>query len=193
MKKRSNKEMPKLPKPWKPTPFQPRPSLHQLPPPASHKTSESTCTPGNYRREVFAPVLSRPIELEKLVTGVIFRLHGIDGEREIQSCYGDVYKVINALMDYARILELSCEAWDLQGYHRGVYEIHAEKLRSIAKKYQAAIGYDYDAAVAKCEARKKKAHKDDDIGGDPLELAMKRGQQKTKKSSDKKQNGGTNE
>ena len=34
-----------------------------------------------------------------------------------------------------------------QGFHRATYEYHAEKLRKIADKLQAGIGYDYDKAV----------------------------------------------
>lgn len=185
MRKNPNKKIPKCLQPWKPTPF--RPNLPQLPP---NKRSKSTCTPDYLRREVFEPVLSRPIELDKLATEIIFRLKGVEGEREIRSCYGDIYKAINALMDYARILEMACEEWGLQGYHRAIYELHADKLRSIAKKYQTAIGYDYDAAVAKCEAKKKKARKDDDVGADALELVYKKSQREAIiKSADKKKKG----
>ena len=182
MRKNSNKKIPKCIQPWKPTQF--RPNLPQLPPP--NKRSKSTCTPDYLRRGVFEPVLSRPIELDKLATEIIFRLKGVEGEREIRSCYGDIYKVINALIDYARILEIACEEWDLQGYHRAIYELHADKLRSIAKKYQTAIGYDYDAAVAKCEAKKKKASKDDDVGADALELAFKKNQRNAAKKKKEK-------
>ena len=45
-------------------------------------------------------------------------------------------------MDYARLLELACDEWDLQGFHRATYEYHAKKLRAIAKKYQVGIGGD---------------------------------------------------
>ena len=44
----------------------------------------------------------------------------------------------------------------------------------LRKKYQVGIGYDYDVTVAKCEAKKKKPHKDDNIGGDAMELALNR-------------------
>lgn len=125
--------------------------------------------------------MSGPIELDKFATEVTFRLHDADGEREIRSCYGDIYKVINALMDYARLLELTCDEWGLEGYHRAVYELYAKDFRAIAKKYQEAIGYDYDAAVARCEAKKKRQNKGDDVGGDALELAMKRSQPGRKK------------
>lgn len=131
--------------------------------------------------------MSRAIELNQFATEIGFKLRDADGEREIRSCYGDIYKVINALMDYARLLELTCEEWKLTGYHRALYELYAEDFRKIAKKYQEAIGYDYDAAVARCEAKKKRQRKrDDDIGGDALDLMLKRDQQKSKKKFDKK-------
>lgn len=116
-----------------------------------------------------------------MATEITFQLHDADGDREIKSCYGDIYKVINALMDYAKLMELVGDEWNLQPHHRAIYEIHAEKLRGIARKYQKAIGYDYDAAVARCEAKKKKAHQDDDIGGDALDLAMKQESKKKEK------------
>lgn len=158
-----------LPAPWKPP---------ALPKPAQPQALKPAKVSNTYPRESFEPLLSRPIKLDQLATEVIFRLHDADGEREIKSCYGDIYKVINALMDYSRLLELCCDEWDLQGYHRAIYELHAEKLRVIAKKYQESIGYDYDAAVARCEAKRKKKRKDDDIGGDALELFTKRGRKK---------------
>ena len=67
-------------------------------------------------------------------------------------------------MDYARLLELACDEWDLQGFHRATYEYHAKKLRAIAKKYQVGIGYDYDVTVAKGEAKKKKPHNGGAVG-----------------------------
>ena len=82
---------------------------------------------------------------------------------------------------YARLLELVNDEWDLDPYRRAVNEVTADKLRSIARKYQEAIGYDYEAALAKCEAKQKKQRKDDDVGGDALELAMKRGKRNPKK------------
>lgn len=136
-------------------------------------------TSGSYSpRKLFEPIMSRPIELDQFATELTLHLRDADGDREIKTCYGDIYKIINALMDYARLLDLVCDEWHLQGYHRAYYEYHAEKLRAIAKKYQEAIGYDYDAAVEKCKNKKKRGPKDDSIGGDALELAMSRGSQK---------------
>lgn len=160
------------PKSWKP-PY-PSSPVQKVPQPQApnSETAQRKLSP----RERFEPIISRPIELEK----VTLHLHDADGEREIKTCYGDIYKIVNALMDYARLLELACDEWGLEGFHRATYEYHAEKFRAIAKKYQAGIGYDYDAALVKCEA-KKKPHKDDDIGGDAMELALKQARRQAQK------------
>lgn len=166
--------------PWKPIP------LPQLPQPESPKALKPEPASGDHRREAFEPIISRTIEIDKFVGEVVLQYRDLDGKHEIRTCPGDIYKIVNVFMDYARLLEVVNDEWNLDAYRRAVNEVTADKLRSIAKKYQTAIGYDYDAAVAKCEARKKKSHKDEDIGGDALELAMKRGRRGTKKTSDKK-------
>ena len=33
----------------------------------------------------------------------------LDGSHELKTCYGDILKTINALMDYTRMLDLVCE------------------------------------------------------------------------------------
>ena len=37
----------------------------------------------------------------------------LDGSHELQTCYGDVLKTINALMDYTRMLDIICDQWEL--------------------------------------------------------------------------------
>lgn len=101
--------------------------------------------------------------------------------RAIRTCPSDIYKIVNVFMDYARLLELVNDEWDLDPYRCAVNEVTADKLRSIAKKYQEAIDYDYEAAMTKWETKRKKQHTDDDVGGDALELAMKRGKRSPKK------------
>lgn len=171
--------------PWRPAALPPalppQISLPALPAANPLKALKAPPTPSIHRRELFEPILSRPFELDKFATEVVLRFHDIDGEHEIKTCYGDIYKIVNVFMDYARLLELIGDEWGLDAYHRAVNEVTADKLRSIAKKYQEAIGYDYEDALAKCEAKKKKAHKDDDVGSDALELAMKRGKRNPKK------------
>ena len=164
MKDKPNKKIFGRLAPWKPIPLPTGPAFLQLPQPASPKALKPAPAPGDHHRETFEPIISRTIEMDKFTAEVILRYRDLDGEREIRTCPGDIYKIVNVFMDYARLLELVCDEW-----------------RSIAKKYQTAIGYDYDEAVAKCEAKKKRKPKDDDVGGDALELAMKRGKRSPKK------------
>ena len=167
--------------PWKPISLPPGPTIPQLPKPASLKALKAPPAPSIHRRELFEPILSRTIEMDKLATEVILRFRDIDGEHKIKTCYGDIYKIVNVFMDYARLLEAVNDEWGLDPYRRAVNEVTADKLRSIAKKYQEAIGYDYEDALMKCEAKKKKARKDDDVGSDALELAFKKNQRNAAK------------
>ena len=182
MKQKPDKKIFGLPMPWKPTPLPPAPVLPQLPP----APPKSAPIKVDHRREVFEPILSRSIALDKFETEVILQYRDLDGEHEIRTCPGDIYKIVNVFMDYARLLELVNDEWNLGPYRRAVNEITADKLRSIAKKYQEAIGYDYEAAVAKCETKQKKQRKDDDVGGDALELTFKKNQRNAAKKKKEK-------
>ncbi len=128
-------------------------------------------------REIYEPVLSHTIEMEEyLKQELTLSYIDVDGSHELRTCYGDILKTINALMDYTHMLELVCEQWNLTGFHKATYEYHVRKLREIAEKFQTAIGYDYAAAVEKC--RKKQARKklSDDVGEDALTLTVRRQQ-----------------
>jgi len=84
------------------------------------------------------------------------------------------------LYDYARLLELAVEQWDLQGFHKATYEIHAENCRRIAKKYADAIGYDYEKAIEKCRKKASRPKREEDIGEDALVLMQRRGAERKK-------------
>ena len=100
----------------------------------------------------YEPQLSASIDLERYLSSeMLLHVFDLSGTHEVKTCYGDVVKIVNALRDYARLLELVCDEWDLGGFHRATYEYQAEKLRQIADKFQCGIGYDYDAAVRKCQ------------------------------------------
>lgn len=100
----------------------------------------------------YEPQLSASIDLERCLSGeVLLHVFDLSGTHEVKTCYGDVVKIVNALRDYAKLLELVCDEWELAGFHRATYEYQAEKLRQIADKLQCGIGYDYDAAVRKCQ------------------------------------------
>lgn len=111
------------------------------------------------------------VEMEGLLnTEVSIKTFSIAGPNIVPSCYEDLCKTINALMDYARLMELVCVQWGLEGYHRASYELHAHKLRQIANKLQTGLGYDYEAAVRKCRRQKAK-RSTDSVCEDALTLA----------------------
>ena len=37
--------------------------------------------------------------MDKFATEVVLRFRDIDGEHEIKTCYGDIYKIVNVFMD----------------------------------------------------------------------------------------------
>lgn len=131
-------------------------------------------------------------EIDGMEQGAILRYTDIGGsgkpaqEREIRTCYGDLYVIVNALRDYSVLLESVVLEWELTGYHAATYEIHSARCRKIAEKYAAAIGYDYDKAMERCKNRRENGWKSDDTGMDGLE-AMVRKRQAT--SNEKKKKG----
>lgn len=141
--------------------------------------NEST-TPTNtpeFPREIYEPVLAHSMEMESyLKQELTLSYVDLDGSHELKTCYGDILKTINALMDYTHMLDLVCEQWNLAGCHRATYEYHAGKLREIAGKFQTAIGYDYAAAVEKCRKKQAKKQHSDDVGEDALTLSVRRKQ-----------------
>ena len=98
-------------------------------------------------------------------------------EKELHTCYGDLYVIVNALRDYANLLESVILEWSLTGFHAATYERHAARCRKIAGKYAAAIGYDYDKAVERCERRRVKGERDSDTGMDGLEAFVRKREQ----------------
>lgn len=122
-------------------------------------------------REKFEPVAVQTIELDALGTELTICFQDLNGPCEIRTCCGDICKIVNALRDYAWILRMVCEEWNLQGYHRAIYEAHADKLEKISKKYQTGIGYDYDRAVEKCRKNRARKQRDSEVGGEAMAMA----------------------
>lgn len=95
-------------------------------------------------------------------------------DKKLHTCYGDLYVIVNALRDYANILDRVIEEWSLTGYHAVTYELHAARCRKIAGKYATAIGYDYDKALERCERRRIKGDRGGDTGMDGLEALVRK-------------------
>lgn len=128
-------------------------------------------------REEYEPVVSQPVELAFLGTEISLCVFDIHGDREVKTCYGDICKIVDALRDYSRLLKMVCKTWNLQGFHRDKYEFYADKLREIADKFQAGIGYDYDAALERCRKKQGKKPRNEDVGGEALAMGLLKAQQ----------------
>lgn len=124
-------------------------------------------------QSIFEETVRTSAELDQPGTELLFRYVDLDGPHEFTTCYGDVVKTVNALMDYTKLLEMVCDHWGLNGFHRYTYEYHAEKLREIAGKFQSAIGYDYVATLEKCRKKRAKKRTDNGVGEDALVLAFR--------------------
>ena len=123
-------------------------------------------------------------EIDGQEVGMILQYYDLDAhqDREVMTCAGDLFVIINALEDYARLLEDVIKEWGLEGYHAYTYELHAARCRKISQKYQDATGYDYDAAMERC--RKKKEKQDDDVGEEALTLLNKYGRRDPSKKAE---------
>lgn len=148
----------------------------------------------NLPQEKFEAILSQPVELALLETELTLDVFDIFQNHTIKTCYGDIVKIVNALRDYSRMLEMSCDEWDLAGLHQAVFEYHAQKLREIADKFQEGIGYDYDAAVEKCMKKAARKAKEDEPGGEAMEMMLLKGKRaaeaKARKAAEKRQSTG---
>ena len=119
-------------------------------------------------------------EIDGMEQGAILRFTdvGKSGQlsetKELHTCYGDLYVIVNALRDYANLLESVIPEWGLTGFQAATYELHAARCRKIAGKYAAAIGYDYDKAVEKCEKRRARGERDSDTGMDGPEAFIRK-------------------
>ena len=147
----------------------------------------------NLPREEYEPVVSRPVDLEFMGAEVVLSVFDIEDDHEIRTCYGDICKTVNALRDYSKMLTMVCDTWDLHGFHRATYEFYAGKLREIADKFQAGIGYDYDTAMEQCEKRKGKKRREEDTGGEAMAMGLLKAQQaaeaKARKAAEKESGG----
>lgn len=100
---------------------------------------------------------------------------------------GDMYVIINAMVDYADILMESIALSDKNlGYKEAFYKIHADRCRKISEQLQGQIGYNREEAIERCR-KKHRYYGDDkednssDVGEDAMYLALKRRSEKAQK------------
>lgn len=149
---------------------------------------------GQLKKELFKPKTTETVFLAELYgpepEGVFSFLNKKFEPTEIKTCYGDIIIMINALMDYASILEGAIEDWNLDGYHAASYRYHAERCRKMSQHYAAAIGYDYDKTLENCKKRRKK---EGDTGEEALAAAYYKGLREAEAREQKKENMENNE
>ncbi len=92
----------------------------------------------------------------------------------VVSCsYGDVVMIICMLHDYVKMLDkVKQDDIQYQAYYR-------KKFIRIADRLAEQVGYDYDAALERCQ-KKQKRESDSDVGEEAMALAVKRGNGKKK-------------
>lgn len=118
-------------------------------------------------------------EIDGMEQGAILRFTDVGQSgrpskaKEFYTCYGDLYVIVNALRDYANMLDSVIHEWGLTGFRAATFELHAARCRKIAGKYASAISYDYDKAVERCQRRRAKGVQDD-TGMDGLEALMRK-------------------
>lgn len=127
---------------------------------------------------LFEPTMTQTVEVTEIdgqEPGGILKYFDLKdmGQAEVQTCPGDIFVICNALEDYANILEGVIAEWSLIGFQAAKYQLHAARCRKISRKYAAAVGYDYQAAIERCKKMAEKAEKKDDVGEDSLILAMR--------------------
>ncbi len=146
-------------------------------------------------QEQYEPILSQAMDLELIEAEITVSAFDIHEDHVFKTCYGDVRKIVDALMDYARMLEMVCGTWNMQGCQEAMYQIRAQELRKIAGKFQAGIGYDYDTAMEKCRQKKEKPQRNEDVGGEALAMGLLKAQQiteaKARKAAEKENRGKT--
>lgn len=127
-----------------------------------------------YPKEVFEEVFSTQEALDELLkTEADLHVFTVGGFVAVHTCYGDICKIVNAIMNYASVMEMVCDQWGLTGCHRIGYEMQAKKLRQIAEKLQKGIGYDYEKALRKCRENKQRPVRDDGVGEEALLMASR--------------------
>lgn len=85
---------------------------------------------------------------------------------KVSCSYGDIVFIICILKDYLKLLE------EKEGV---MWDYYKENFSKLADKLSAQIEYNYDKELEKCKKKMSKKASDNDIGGEAMALAIKRG------------------
>lgn len=110
----------------------------------------------------------------------------LDGEhKEIQLCYGDIIIIINAMADYAGLLDDYRMMYPerLNAFEVATYEYQANRCRKIQKSLEQQMGYDRDKAFEKCQKRRAR-QADDDVGEEALVLLARKNANEERKKEE---------
>lgn len=109
----------------------------------------------------------------------------------IHTCEGDMIVICNILADYADLMMEFIRQSDYEGYQKAFYEVHAQRCQKISLKLQEQIGYDRDAAIERCRAKRKYYGEsgdvpDNDVGEEAMVMMVKRAKEKARQEEMKK-------
>lgn len=130
-------------------------------------------------------------EIDGLEQGAVLRYISVPKRNaahdmlELSTCIGDLYVIVNALYDYAGILEQATARQKLDSYHKELYLLYAARCRRIAEKFSRQMGYDYDKALERCQKRRAKEKGGDDTGMEGLEAIVENRGRKGKSKNEK--------
>lgn len=86
----------------------------------------------------------------------------------VVSCsYGDIVLIICMLHDYVKMLDETRNTIQWEAYYR-------DKFIKMADRLSEQIGYDYDAAMEKCEKNMQKKETSADVGEEAMALALQK-------------------
>ncbi len=94
----------------------------------------------------------------------------------IKSCEGDLILAVNALEDYADLVDRYRAAHPkMEPFQAANMEFYAGRYRTIAAKLAAAMGYDRAATMERCRKRaERESSRHDDVGEEALILTVTR-------------------
>lgn len=110
---------------------------------------------------------------ENMTDAFLLKISDLNKVHEITLVYGDLMKIILAVRDYAEIMDQVCDECGLEGFHKALYQLRARKLQEISTKLEKSIGFDYDAAMRKCQRKKYRRNNGSDVGEEALILTSR--------------------